>query len=517
LLLSAVAFPQTATFTTDVNLVTVNVHVTDRQGRDVNGLDKSSFTLLEDGKPQQIAVFQPEAQPVSLGVLLDTSQSMRAGGKLANAKAALSALIVSGHPGNEIFFMEFSDKLGAVIDLTGDHLQIPPVSNAMASRGTALYDAIAVALCRLRSARYPRHALIVVTDGADQHSRLKLDELVRSIQSSDAQVYIVGDFTAEEKEVFELRHNSVTLVSGHSIDNPLIAFERLAQESGAESYFPATPTQLKRAVEAVAKELQTQYTLGYYLQTSAKSYRRIEVRVLGHRFNVQARHGWGAADPGVHFRSDTCEISAEAHPYPYERKLSRQNGRLVYHEDFADPKSGWPFRESSWYGNGEYHLSFSRQVGTDAGDEGTLSAYGPWWSDFQASVSLKLSMAPARNAGTRTLPAAGLVFRLNDRGYYALLISNLTGGRPVHAKLIAKEFRASSVELMPWKSVVDADQGQVGEWKNLRVECRGNSIVAYVDGREAGRVKDARFPSGHIGLAQFGAGHAVFRDLLVSE
>ncbi len=294
------------TFKTDVNLMSVNVRVTDSHGRDVTALDRSSFLLLEDGQQHRIAVFEAEAQPVSLGVLLDTSRSMRAGDKLAHAKAALSALVASGHPGNDIFFMEFGDKIGAPIELPANHRQLPAaVSQAVATRsGTALYDAVAVALCRLRNAQHPRRALIILTDGADQHSRLRLEQLIRLIRASDAQVYIVGDFTAEENEIYGLRHESVTLVSGRSIDNPVVAFERLAHESGAQSYFPVTPAQLKRAVEAVAKELETQYTLGYYPEASDKPFRRIEVQLPGRRFKVQARHGFSTADPGVRFRLD---------------------------------------------------------------------------------------------------------------------------------------------------------------------------------------------------------------------
>lgn len=86
----------------------MSVHVTDKRGRDVAGLGKSDFTLFEDGVPRTIAFFAPEKQPASLGVLLDTSSSMRGSGKLERAKAVLSELIASGNPENEIFFMEFA-------------------------------------------------------------------------------------------------------------------------------------------------------------------------------------------------------------------------------------------------------------------------------------------------------------------------------------------------------------------------------------------------------------------------
>ena len=181
-LLAPIALSQTATFKADVSLLSVSVRVTDSRGRGVGGLPLSTFTLLEDNVPQHISFFAAETQPVSLGILLDTSSSMRAGGKLEHAKAALRELIAAGHPDDELFYMEFGSKLGDIVELTGDPRRFfTVVSSAAAARsGTALYDAVAVALCRLRNARNMRQALIVITDGADQDSRLKVGELMIS-------------------------------------------------------------------------------------------------------------------------------------------------------------------------------------------------------------------------------------------------------------------------------------------------------------------------------------------------
>ena len=504
---------QAPVFKVDVNLVSVSVHVTDRRGRDVSGLTQSSFSLLEDGVAQRIAFFGAEEQPASLAILLDTSSSMQAAGKMEHAKAALSELIAAGHPENQIFYMEFGSELSRVVEIAGSRQGLPAISRAAAGHsGTALYDAIAVALCRLRQARYLRQALIVVTDGADQHSRLKLDELIRTIQGSRAQVYMVGEFSAEEREIFGAHTDTVTLVSGRQIDNPVLAFEHLARESGAECFFPSTAGALRRAVEAVARELETQYTLGYYPVSSEKPYRHIQVKVLRRGLKVRTRRGVGTMDAGVHFTIDTCEISAQDHPYPYESKLTREEGRPVYREDFADPRSGWPLSESSWYGSGEYHLA--RRGRLEPVAEGTVSAYGPWWDDVRASISAKLVAANPGGERVITTPAAGLVFRLNDLGYYALLIST----RPaLYAELIAKPFRApKAIELMPWVRIGDANQSIAARWVTLAAECRGDEIVVYVDNREIGRVQDTRFQDGYVGMCLFGPGHAVFRDLVAS-
>ena len=120
-LLARIAFSQTPTFKADVNLVSVGVRVTDGRGHDISGLPVSSFTLLEDKVPQHIAFFAAEKQPVSLGILLDTSSSMRSGGKMEHAKAALRELIAAGHPDDELFYMEFGNKLGDIVELGPGH------------------------------------------------------------------------------------------------------------------------------------------------------------------------------------------------------------------------------------------------------------------------------------------------------------------------------------------------------------------------------------------------------------
>ena len=513
-LLARIAFSQTPTFKADVNLVSVGVRVTDGRGHDISGLPVSSFTLLEDKVPQRIALFAAEKQPVSLGILLDTSSSMRSGGKMEHAKAALRELIAAGHPDDELFYMEFGNKLGDIVELTRDPQRFSTAaSTATAGRsGTALYDAVAVALCRLRNARHPRQALIVVTDGADQDSRLKAGELIRIVQSSRAQVYMIGHFSADEYEIYRVRNDTVTLVSGRQIDNPVLVFERLAQESGAECYFPITPGSLRRAIKDVAIGIQTQYTLGYYPESPGNSYRQIQVKVRPHGLKVFARHGFSTADPGVHFSVDTCAISPQEHPYPYESKLASEPSGVAYREDFADPHSGWPFNDSSWYGSNEYHIARKGRV--ESLGEGTVCAYGPWWNDLRVSVSVKLSPAP-NHAGWITSPGAGVVFRLNDRGYYALLIGSAPG---LHAKLIAKRFNApQALDLIPWTRVEDTRPPGTRDWNRLRVECHGDLIALYVNDHEIGRVQNSSFPDGFVGMTLFGPGHAVFRDLIAEE
>jgi Ca-activated chloride channel family protein len=511
LVVALLAWPQTVTFRSDVNLLSVQVRVTDHRGRIVRGLERDAFRLEEDGIRQPIAFLQEQEQPLSLGILIDASSSMSGSRKLHQAKSALRMLTSAVNGASEILYAEFASTLGKFIEVK-DVDEGLPESNVLpvaGPSGTALYDAIAVALCRLQNSRYAKRALVVITDGADQHSRLKLDQLIEFLKTTDTRVYIIGSFTDEELDLYQHQSESVTLVTGRSIDNPVHAFRQLAQESGAESYFPVTTAQLTRAVEAVLRDLQSYYTIGYYVQPTTRHTRNVRVKLLDSRLKIKAREVFSTDPSGVHFQSETCAISIADHPYPYERKLSTREGLNLYSEDFADPRSGWPSRESSWYGNREYHLL--RQPGTGARvDSGTIAAQGPSWKNLRASIEVKQSSVPDRDGSLLTLPAAGLIFRLTDVGYYTLLVTRV--GRGVQAKLVANRFRGSPKDLTPW-----TEAGESGEWTRLAIECRGANISLYVNGSLAGRIVDTTFGFGHVGMAQFGLGHAVFRDLLVQE
>ncbi len=513
LLHPATCLAQTPTFRSEVNLVSVRVRVTDRKGRPIGGLPPSRFELLEDDVPQRIAVFDAGEQPLSWGILLDTSSSMREGGKLDRAKAALAGAIASGHRESEVFFIEFSSRLEAIIESGGQDRRpiLHEIAKANAGRtGTALYDAIAAGLCLLRRARHPRQALLVVTDGADQHSRLALEAVIAEIQRALAQVYLVGCFSREENEIYNSRVKSVVLVSGRQIDNPRVAFARLAEESGAEAYFPQSAAQLEQTMESIQRDLRTAYTLGYYPLNGPQRNRRIVVKVGGSDYRVRARRGVSTAQSTIDFDLEGCTIAPESHRYPYERRLASANGRLLYREDFSDPGTGWPVRDCSWYGSGEYHLALAG-TGLEHGDV-TVSAYGPWWQDVRAAVSVRSTSDGVQAGGFLALPGAGLITRLNERGFYVLLTSG-SGGQ-VHAKLSAVEFHPRrSVDLLPWTAYTP----RPGPWHRLAMECHGDEIHGQADGIEICRVRDRRFGDGYVGMALSGVGHAVFKDLLAED
>lgn len=524
----------------DVNLVTIGVRVTDRRTREVSGLKRDEFSVFEDGKQQQIAVFASEQQPVSVQILLDRSYSMGQSGKLDQAKSALTQLLENSHPDNEYALVVFDNESLPLLDFPSDRQRIGSLLGRISSdrAGSSLYDSMVLALDRFDRARYPRHVLVVITDGADQHSRLRLDDVLRAVQGSQSQVYLIGFFDPKEDAIFRDSGKTVTLVSGQEIDNPRYVFKHLALESGAERYFPASAEELATAVRMIAQDLRTQYTLGYYTSSSdhGKEYHRIEVKVRLKGVRVRARHG--ILSPGE--KETKMPVSAAAaaatgaetiqqRSLPYEIKTERRGEQVIFREDFSDPASGWPQKPGFFTKAGQYHLerpSAVRSSRLPRGDspittevkvlnEGHVAANGPWWTDFEASVLVEFQSG-RRDFHSMT-PAAGLVFRLNERGYYALLISHSFGHAKVHYKLVKKDLGSTVTrDLLFWDEEWRPGPGGIFRHK-LGVICRGNLLQLFVENLKVQELRDESFSDGHVGVVLFGEGHAIFDDLLAQS
>ena len=444
------------TLRVNVDLVTIGVRVSDRRNREVSGLKQEEFSIFEDGRPQQIAVFASEQQPVSVLILLDRSYSMGQSGKLDQAKSALTQLLANSHPDNEYALVVFDNESIPLLDFSADRQRIGSLLGRIGSdrAGSSLYDSMVLALDRFHRARYPRHVLVVITDGADQHSRLRLDDVLSAVQASRAQVYLVGFLDPQEDAVFRESGKTVTLISGQEIDNPRYVFKHLAAESGAERYFPGSGEELATAMRTIAQDLRAQYTLGYYTSPSDRGmqYRRIEVKVVPRGLRVRARHGF------LSLGDDETELPVSAVPIrpigaetiqqrtlPYEIKTERRGEQVIFREDFSDPASGWPQKPGFLQKEGRYHLE---QLRPKALNEGRVAANGPWWTDFEASVVVEFQSGQ-KNFHSMP-PAAGLVFRLNERGYYALVISRPAGFAKVYYKLVEKFHAAAAHDLLFW-------------------------------------------------------------------
>ena len=534
----ALAQSQEPVFRADVNLQSLAVQVTDKQGAEVHGLSAADFAILEDGHPQKIAFFGAENQPISLLILLDSSSSMRSSRKLAGAWSLLGPLTHANLPEDEIFLAPFTDLVGAFERLSAAGRASPPAVNMAAmGGGTAIYDALAAGLCHMRSARNVRQAVVVITDGSDQHSRLRLEQLIQLAQASKPQIFMIGFFDPWEYDSYRKSGKTVTLISGREIDNPLHLFDRIARETGAESFFPKSDQDLQQAIAHILGILQTQYTLAYYPQDIAR-YRRIEVKVSRGGVVVTARHSAGAegtnAEP-VRFSADSCVVSPAEHPYPWEPHVTEGPAHaMIYQDDFSDARSGWPNHPGSRYVPGGYELhlagasddrgtaSRTSRGGMDlprlvtpsqaAGGglaDAVLAAYGPWWRNFRASLSIQGSGAAAR----------GMVFRLGATGCYALLISGTEKSSDVSFKLVRRVFSSDSeVPIVPSTHLTGPALAAFTPGKTynrITVECKGDRIAILLNGVPVTSVDDPSYPDGYVGMAQFGPGRTLFRDLRV--
>jgi Ca-activated chloride channel family protein len=292
-----IAIAQELSIRVEVGLVTVGVRVAERSGREVTGLALRNFTLYEDGIVQKIESFSNEEQPIALGILLDRSNSMSENSKLERAKEAAVALVRAARPESAFAYLPFDHEVRGTVGYHTDRLRVEQeISATTLGGGTSLYDAVLVGLSRASGASHGRRALVVFSDGADQHSVHTLDEVVRAVQESQVQLYGIGYFSKEEEAVFHNGPARISLIDGQQIDNPRIVFQRLAKESGAEAFFPRSDQDLRRTIERITTDLRTQYTLAYHPSRplTAGEYRRIEVKVQGGRWRVRARPGYGA-------------------------------------------------------------------------------------------------------------------------------------------------------------------------------------------------------------------------------
>jgi len=535
---------QELTLRTEVDLVSLAVRVTDRKDNEIQRLTANQFSLYEDGKPQQISFFEAADEPVSLGILLDVSGSMGASGKLEQAKDALTRIVKTMRPADEIFCLRFHLEVDKVVAFTSDlHQILSAISSTNATaNGTSLYDAIARGLCYMRSARHHRQALLVVTDGADQNSHRSLEDLIPIVEASQTQVFVIGCLDKTESDLYRSsRKQKIALVTNQEIDNPLTAFNQLAKESGAESFFPSSSDKLQEAVDAVAHQLRTQYTLAYYPKSKGGGFHHIQVKVAQSGARVRARPGFLAveepAGQGSQARSAGCE-NEKLKPYPYESKVTVKNGCIVYHDNFQDEASGWPSREEFHYKSGTYQIDSGKShaqpnydmnlgggmnlqvAGGDHGSplplEGLLVANGPLFEDLNASVSVEWKSAGGKG---QTPAVPGLVFRLHDRGYYAVLVATDVFASHDLAFKLVKKYHADSMaqDLLPWTEHPLSDRPRAPREVKISVECRGPAIKIFLQDTQVAKFEDDEFKDGLVGMILYGAGRAAFSGLLAEE
>jgi VWFA-related protein len=256
-------------FSADTRLVVCHTTVVDKAGKLVTNLKQDAFSVAENDVKQDILLFKREDIPVSMGLIIDNSGSMRS--KRASVEAAALALVKDSNPDDEVFIVNFNDD--AYIDNPHDKeflTDIEDMKEALTridSRGgTAMRDAIAKSIEWLKKAHKEKKVLVVVTDGVDNASSESLEDLVRDARQSEVLIYSVGLLTEEEKR------------SAASAKRQLNA---LAEATGGEVFYPKDLNEVDPIAHQVARDIRSQYTIGYKPSNEALdgTFRKIKVSV----------------------------------------------------------------------------------------------------------------------------------------------------------------------------------------------------------------------------------------------
>jgi Ca-activated chloride channel homolog len=287
---SAAQNPET-TLKVDVKLVNVFVTVTDEHGAPVAGLKKENFTLLEDGKPQNISVFDKEsALPLSIVLDIDTSLSTRKDLplELSSARRFAHAIL---RPIDALSLYGFSEVVSEVVPFTADLKTIDRgVDRVRLGSATALYDALYLGSQALEP-RKGRKVLVVITDGGDTVSRVDYKQAVRAAQEAEAIVYSIIVVPIEAS-------------AGRDIGGEH-ALIQISEDTGGKYFYATSVPQLDDAFRKISDELRTQYLLAYYpsQRLSDSSFRRIEVKVDGASTGspLTVRHRTGYYTTKSHF------------------------------------------------------------------------------------------------------------------------------------------------------------------------------------------------------------------------
>ncbi len=282
----------------NVSLVVLHATVVDRKGNMVNGLTEKDFRVLEDGQPQHLAVFSHADIPVTMGIDIDDSGSMR--DKRPSVNAAALTFVRTSNPDDQVFVVNFNDVyyLDTPGNFASNMQQLKAALSKIDSRGgTALYDAVYASLDHLKLGNRDKKVLLVITDGEDNASRYSFPELLRYAQKSNAVIYCIGLLGEDHPGgLFHLR--------GGEARRAAKVLKELAQATGGKAFFPKTLAEVEPTCVRIANDIRNQYTLGYYPTNAKKdgTFRRVEVTLVGqaahHHYQVRTRPGYYAPKPG---------------------------------------------------------------------------------------------------------------------------------------------------------------------------------------------------------------------------
>jgi Ca-activated chloride channel homolog len=290
---------------TETDLINLNVRVIDRQNRPLGDLSQNAFRVFEDGVEQQIALFTKEEVPISYGLVVDNSGSVR--NQLQQIIDAAKTIIESNKQGDETFLVRFtsSDNIEVLQDFTSNQQSLFDALEDMYPQGgqTAVVDAVYLSAERVGQYRQGnalndrrRRALILITDGEDRDSHYRQEQLFGQLREMDVQIYVIGFVNELEREGGIIRRSQR--------ERAMNLLNRLASETGGRAFYPTALSELPGIAQEITRDMRTQYVLSYSPTNRARdgSFRRVRVAVAegpnGERRIAVTRPGYTAPRDG---------------------------------------------------------------------------------------------------------------------------------------------------------------------------------------------------------------------------
>lgn len=275
------------TFSVGTRLVVLPISVSDKNGKLITNLPQNAFKVYENGAEQPIKIFKREDVPVSLGIIIDNSGSMRE--KRQKVETASLDLVKASNPQDEVFIVNFNDEPYLDVEFTNEIKKLEEGVARIDSRGgTAMRDAIISSLNYVKDkGKRQKKVLLVITDGNDNASRISLERLVRQAQQSEVLIYAIGLLNEEERHEAKIAKR---------------ALDELTRESGGLAFYPKSLAEVDQLTLQVAHELRNQYTIAYSptIPEMDGSFRQIKVTVNGPGHPVvRTRTGYYATPDGA--------------------------------------------------------------------------------------------------------------------------------------------------------------------------------------------------------------------------